>query len=267
MTIRETIDKTLKWLDANQIKDNLTYIILIPTILGGIWQIWELTNVSVGFIRFFSISQLISDGLLILFLLLFIWLFYRIGSSMGRVQKRGSKEKIIDFQLRAKKHVIRIGFNVGFLIFIMWLFSREKYYLFDFLIIVWVISVIVSSLQTLFIDAGLNISIHKLGKKVYNKFIEPLIKLAVLILLISSVYLITNLIGKFHENYALPLNFENTKNLKEYISRKKGINMNSIEILYFNDQYIFIQTESIGNKILVLELSKLYEEDVLFNHD
>ncbi len=40
------------------IKSNLALIILVPTMLGGIWQLLELINISLSFIRFFSVSQL-----------------------------------------------------------------------------------------------------------------------------------------------------------------------------------------------------------------
>ena len=60
------------------IKSNLALIILVPTMLGGIWQLLELLNISSSFIRFFSVSQLIPDGLLILFILLIIYTFGKL---------------------------------------------------------------------------------------------------------------------------------------------------------------------------------------------
>ena len=50
-------------------KDFFPIIILIPTIIGGIWQILELMTIDPSFLRFFSISQLVSDGILIITLL------------------------------------------------------------------------------------------------------------------------------------------------------------------------------------------------------
>jgi hypothetical protein len=50
----------------NNIKDNLPMIALVPTILGGIWQLYKLGSISVSMISFFSVSQLISDGIIIL---------------------------------------------------------------------------------------------------------------------------------------------------------------------------------------------------------
>lgn len=47
------------------IRDNLSVIILFPTLLGGIWQIIQLLRIKPVMVRFFSITQLVSDGLLI----------------------------------------------------------------------------------------------------------------------------------------------------------------------------------------------------------
>ncbi|ROI08813.1 hypothetical protein EGI11_05125 [Chryseobacterium sp. H3056] len=39
---------------------------IIPTVLGGILQAMQLVAISPALIRFFSVSQLISDGILII---------------------------------------------------------------------------------------------------------------------------------------------------------------------------------------------------------
>lgn len=57
-----------KYLDL--IKENFNLIVAIPPILGALWQITELSRLSLSYIRFFSISQLVADGVLILILLL-----------------------------------------------------------------------------------------------------------------------------------------------------------------------------------------------------
>lgn len=68
----------------NILKDNLSVILLVPTVLGGIWQLLELSSMSASFIRFFSFTQLIADGLLILFVLTIFFISYRIvGSSFS----------------------------------------------------------------------------------------------------------------------------------------------------------------------------------------
>ena len=61
---------------------DLSLIILLPTFLGGIWQLLELSSISTSFIRFFSISQLIPDGLLILFIFIIIYISVIVSFNM-----------------------------------------------------------------------------------------------------------------------------------------------------------------------------------------
>ena len=49
------------------LKDYLSLIAIIPLLLGGIWQIFLLASISSSYIRFFSVSQQLADGVLILF--------------------------------------------------------------------------------------------------------------------------------------------------------------------------------------------------------
>lgn len=53
-----------------KLNDNLSLILLIPTLLGGIWQIQKLFAIDFNLIRYFSITQLIPDGILILIYLI-----------------------------------------------------------------------------------------------------------------------------------------------------------------------------------------------------
>ena len=55
----------------NKLKENYGMIAIIVSFLGGIWQLIQLSIISPQLIRFFSISQLVADGLLIT-LLIFI---------------------------------------------------------------------------------------------------------------------------------------------------------------------------------------------------
>ncbi|WP_348814152.1 hypothetical protein, partial [Flavobacterium maritimum] len=48
----------------------LSVLVIVPAFIGGLWQIIELSNISITYIRFFSISQIVPDGLLILLFLL-----------------------------------------------------------------------------------------------------------------------------------------------------------------------------------------------------
>ena len=68
-------------IEINRIKDNLSMIVLLPTLLGGAWQLFELSSISTSFVRFFSVGQLIGDGILILFIGIFTYLGYKLVST------------------------------------------------------------------------------------------------------------------------------------------------------------------------------------------
>ncbi len=68
----------------NLIKKNYKIILFLPTFLGGLWQVFELSSISTAFIRFFSFSQLVSDGILIIFVLLTIYFALVLGGLFSK---------------------------------------------------------------------------------------------------------------------------------------------------------------------------------------
>lgn len=69
-----------KWLAIRYkfCKDNLPMLIILPTILGGIWQVIELARIDLAYIRLFSINQLVPDGLSIIFMCLIGYFLFTI---------------------------------------------------------------------------------------------------------------------------------------------------------------------------------------------
>lgn len=76
MCMNQSKSKVGEYLDAfsNKVskrKEILPFLILIPTLIGGTWQALELMSIDPAFIRFFSVSQLIPDGILVLSIVVF----------------------------------------------------------------------------------------------------------------------------------------------------------------------------------------------------
>ena len=86
--------KRFKKVTLSDIKNNLAIILLFPALLGGLWQLLELSKMSISFIRFFSPTQLLPDGLLILFMLSMMYVAIQLGFIL--VQKKNFKRKIIN---------------------------------------------------------------------------------------------------------------------------------------------------------------------------
>lgn len=84
----------------NFIRNHITLVLLFPTIIGGLVQILELAKLGLPFIKYFSYSQVIPDGLtyLITFFVLIIVLTYVLAFSkymLGRISISSSKNKIL----------------------------------------------------------------------------------------------------------------------------------------------------------------------------
>lgn len=54
------------------IKENKSLILLVPTLLGGALQLFQLANIDVVYIKFFSVTQVIPDGLMCLTAMLYL---------------------------------------------------------------------------------------------------------------------------------------------------------------------------------------------------
>ncbi len=78
------------------IKEYLPLLVLIPTLIGGIIQIIQLLSLSSTFIRFFSITQALIDGLLSLtFIVVFTILLFAL-ISLPRPLYKGLRKEILD---------------------------------------------------------------------------------------------------------------------------------------------------------------------------
>ncbi|EHU1559122.1 hypothetical protein A1Z55_RS13625 [Acinetobacter baumannii] len=69
-------------LSFNNFKENLPIILIIPTSLGGIWQLLELSKLGIPYIRFFSVAQLLPDGLVIIVIIISILVFLSNSASL-----------------------------------------------------------------------------------------------------------------------------------------------------------------------------------------
>ena len=202
------------------IKENINLLILIPTILGGFWQLLELVRIEISFIRFFSLTQVVSDGLVILFLLL-IFMIVNLGLFI--------KDKKDDDTLSPYEEY----FLVKFLLLLLFLtgFGRAVYLLnykeFTTINIVVLYLFFVLSLRVI-----KDIIVKKFGDVFKNYY-----SLIVLIVFQISLYFMNSIFIKFHQLYYVPSNIKNIEYLECYTGKKKK----DFELLYFNDKYVFIK--------------------------
>jgi len=280
------------------IKNNLAIILLFPALLGGLWQLIELSKMSISFIRFFSPTQLLPDGLLILFMLGISYLSVQLVLSRYSDKKINFKRKILNISLTKPSDFIHsyikpiemnklelidnpiyrkdlIWFRILIVIFgillmvsIFYFFSSlDKYTFISFLLPLMLFSMVGQLLfKSMFVLSVFfkENKYDKLKKYFSNKFILKELSLLLLQILLGIIVLFIFILFPiklfifFHKEYMLP---ENLKNLDAISSSLKDNNYTSNKISYFNDKYIFIEhTEKDKNiTIEILKFDKLFD--------
>ena len=290
MKKEETSNKFSEY--SSWLKENLNIVVLVPTVVGGIWQVLELLTISPSYIRFFSITQVVSDGLLSLFIITMIYLAIKLGFMRFITSKLENPEKL---------NVNLIIGKIAYLIFT----SGISWYLICFqlipltklipennsffgLLLAIVIAIItlgflihniITFINTLRLIPLLNKYISKIVESLSNdKTTESdnsdisvelngsLKKtiLGLIILFLSFKFLIIplfGLIGQFRTEFILPSNFKNLEFIKCKINSvyKKSTDF---KIEYLNDTYIFVSVLQDDNEeILVLKFDELMKNN------
>lgn len=280
---------------SKEIKNYLPLILLLPAILGGLWQLFELSRMSISFIRFFSPTQLLPDGLLMLFIIGVLFLSYKLGNIRKKPSLNKEIFKIYDEKPLSFSHFFVKVNKINKLAKVNnYIYNRDKIVTWVLLIIFELLILIVISYQVFNIEFHFLafsiwfIFIVKYGKSIlfslfvlYVHFIESTYFISVkkffmkssifkdffLILplkilgtvLVFAVFLFPIIIASFfHQRFFLP---DNLKNLDYIQSSLHNTDYNQSKISYFNDKYIFIIHHN-GDKnstIEILKFDKLFE--------
>lgn len=230
----EILKKTL-----NQIKEYLPLIILIPTMLGGVWQMINLMNLDLTYIRFFSVSQLVADGLFVLILLPIIWgLPIFLLFVIYKLNKKGFGTKSTFFSTLAMSLIILIYFIIFIYEILEFggIFKNPSttetlvlvaipiiaYYLYNF--DYKLLKCKSSNWRTLFTSILF----------IYSK--------VTLIISIGIFFLISiRYINSIYMKNRIPENFVNTQIFENKMYEKYNLLVDYYHIAYFNDHYIFVK--------------------------
>lgn len=208
------------------LKEYLSIIIVVPAFIGGLWQAIELMSISVPYIRFFSISQIVPDGILILlfmFCALLPFFFSMVMRYFFEPQKEINKRKKLKY---------------GVHILLTFLVLSITYYLLNLRETNTVKSVLAETTIITCIIYG----VYDFQNREYNssdffgKAMYKLLNIPIFILYIVVGYYFCN---QIHKTFTITNNLENIKNIKEGIAHK--FPNTKQEIIYFNDKYIFIK--------------------------
>ncbi|WP_267406413.1 MULTISPECIES: hypothetical protein [unclassified Chryseobacterium] len=111
--------------------NNNAMLIAVPTIIGGIKQFLEISYISTDLIKFFSLSQLIIDGLIATIKLLFVYFILFVYKDI--VQSRMNEEKSYTLRYKwLKKYIIKLSvlfFLTNALVIYLYYINIDRYLL------------------------------------------------------------------------------------------------------------------------------------------
>lgn len=240
-----------KWIEKfNWVKENLSLILIIPTTIGGLWQLLELSRISTAYIRFFSISQVIPDGLLVLFILSLIFGSYYLATLLIKATPF-YKSKLSNWKLSVfcaffllavtsftgyeiyndvvEKGYIGISY-ISLIVFMTTFLLSSLFHLIPY------------SLKIRFIEnrneeAGKD---SKRGIESWSDFFEAMLVCGFLSLAVFIFITTMNVFGDLRNSYIQTDNLINLDNFKQEVSELEKDKMFD-KILYFNDKYFFVQ--------------------------
>lgn len=257
-----------KYLDL--LKENFSLLVAIPPLFGAIWQLIELSKISLSYIRFFSISQLVADGALFLIALLLllassIWVNF-VSNSMKEVKENSEEEKQKYFEkfLEVKKPSLIYSILyilIGLSILIGGILYANAYFLknINSLVVIWFI--IPANILIIVVGYSLFLKGIKHVENIFSENRNNRLKAYTTLLLILFFFDYTkNYYSEFNKLMLLPNNLENMKEIESDIKNKYP---NTTVILkYLNDKFIFysIIDKNKKEKIKIVKFDNLFEE-------
>lgn len=247
------------------IKENLSIIIILPALFGGLWQLFELWSIAPSFIRFFSISQIVPDGLFILFLLIYCSLPFSGGHLIHAaiIQDGKSAYELMTLPIIQNKKVKLSIYRFGFLFLTICGIVLYWYSSFiDDTIIRTDMGLILAFPMIAFSNLFLNNCYNTTNPESKSKY-----KLGNFLLLIMYVTIAIYAFKRIHK-IRLPRNIVNIEYITSVAKKKYPDSKN--EILYFNDKFIFLkitdnhkidkETNELTEKIDILKLEDLFNK-------
>ncbi|MEZ4853778.1 hypothetical protein [Flavobacterium sp.] len=254
----------------NILKDNFSLIVAVPPFFGAVWQLIELSRINVSYIRFFSISQLVPDGVLFLgSLLLFFYTTILLKYFFDYIDKKNKSDEQLEKSSKndvfepkeGKPYLSFLFFAISLVIIIFGLDFINNFFLekLDFAYTIWVVlplNIFLVSLSAFLFLIGISYV-----EKIFSKArLDRLKFYFTLILIFFVISFSKNYYLKFNKLMLLPDNLINIEKVENEI--KENNPKTKVEIKYLNDKYIFYSIkDSLKNeKVLILSFDKLFKE-------
>lgn len=245
------------------LKNNKEFVLLIPTVLGALYQIVNITYfVGIPYIRYFSVLQIIPDSILVILYLLFLSVIgiiiliflditneYKLNSWDINFSKFSSISLIVlsSLMVISLLYNLNLSQNVPSTIFITFKIILIKIAIGVFLLITF--------------SMFNNLCILKYGEKTL-KILFLNLKARHIISLIAIIVFLKLGIELMHTTAKVNQSIVNTENLYNYKELRNKImvdkNIKNLEILYTNRDYIFYAVETDHNRqVSIVKMDEL----------
>lgn len=212
--------------EVKAITDNFTLIVAIPYVIGGILQFMQLTDISMDLVKFFSLTQLLVDGLLTLAKCAGLYIITYWFSTWISYLKNQSKIKYVFFGLL----ILLLCFSSGCFMAYQMLTHG------DFEIVKWSTRFFLLFFILLF-SFAMSSKVSIVGQIIF-------------------ILLTTSLLSEVFKD-------ENKIQNIIILTNQLKVHHPKIELSYYNDQFLFYETDrdSENNKIIIKKMDDLFETD------
>lgn len=218
------------------IKNNISFIVIIPSVLGGLGQLLRLFLIEPEMIRFFSVSQVVPDGLAIIlitailsfFYYFIVRLYYLLLLFFEKFRFRGISYFFASLSFVL---IVIIGENYFFQNYIL-TDSYEKKGVYYYLIILFCI---ITSLPFLFLSILFLSSFNRTRVDFHHFFKDKsIIKLSCLIILVTMFTIPPIYSNDYITNFS---------SLERDLQHKHST-LERVEIRFLNDRYVIVELKS-----------------------
>ena len=271
-------------------KEILPFVILVPTLIGGGWQALELMSIDPAFIRFFSVSQLIPDGILVLSIIVFFIIsiiLSNIGFKFKDIFYSETFSEYSTFHL-IRGIILMISSTVMFGVF-LYFFDVQNHgtsrlrileVLFLIFLIIFLSKYFLRGLFLVFFECfllycrinkdrarvELNNFLEKKGK-LYSLFFTSIQLTSLIVLPIIAGGMILTIIS-LRNKIIFPERVENINYIFREVKNQYGSKQQS-KILYLNDKYIFVElvenNQDVRDGKIPTKIIIYKNENILFN--
>lgn len=259
------MEENKTWLKKSHklLDQNLALIVLVPTVLGSVWQIFQIGRLNLSYLRFFSLSQAAVDGVLILSLLFVLYLVVSFLRQMYyKMNVSFSISPFILKEVKESEFDLFTSLGLYFILLLYLLTGIEFFYplfkeqfviktidtIFLFLIISMFLYILIRSNIINFILYLIDrkvITYQQLEERIVPNLTlktEKILSIRVLtffMLLVPVIKILSMPLIFISDEMAVPFNTLNVAHVESTIEKELGNKL--FRVRYFNDNYLFVE--------------------------